>query len=80
MSSAKALNVETGEFFPLNRVRSLPSGDEMTEALGYAWACDCRGRLQKRFDEQYTLRESLLTARRTRQEACREYEAALHRV
>jgi uncharacterized protein (DUF2345 family) len=29
----------------------------MAEALGYAWACSCRGRLQPRFDEQFTLRD-----------------------
>lgn len=57
MPSAQALNVETGEFFPFDRVRSLSSGYDMAEALGYAWACTCRERPQKRFDEQFTLRD-----------------------
>ncbi|NML34429.1 hypothetical protein [Paraburkholderia antibiotica] len=57
MPSAQALNVETGEFFPFDRVRSLPTGYAMAEALGYAWACSCRGRAQKRFDEQFRLKD-----------------------
>ncbi|NML30788.1 hypothetical protein [Paraburkholderia antibiotica] len=57
MPSAQALNVETGEFFTFDRVRSLPTGYAMAEALGYDWACNCRGRPQKRFDEQFTLRD-----------------------
>ncbi|EEA03314.1 hypothetical protein BH160DRAFT_1340 [Burkholderia sp. H160] len=44
MPHAQALNVETGEFFPFDRVRSLPTGYAMAEALGYASACNCRGR------------------------------------
>ncbi|NIF78358.1 hypothetical protein F3J20_13335 [Paraburkholderia sp. Cy-641] len=44
MPSARAYNVETGEFFPFDRLRSLPTGYEMAEALGIAWTCDCRGR------------------------------------
>ncbi|WP_326489855.1 hypothetical protein [Paraburkholderia sp. HP33-1] len=47
MPSAKVLNVETGEFFPLDRLRSYSTGYKMAEALGYAWACDCRGRTQQ---------------------------------
>ncbi|WP_240162788.1 hypothetical protein [Paraburkholderia sp. Cy-641] len=43
MPSARAYNVETGEFFPFDRLRSLPTGYEMAEALGIAWTCDCRG-------------------------------------
>jgi hypothetical protein len=52
LPSAKALNVETGEFFPLDRVRSMSSGHAMTEALGYSWTCDCRNRPPKRFNQQ----------------------------
>ncbi|MEX3636099.1 hypothetical protein [Paraburkholderia sp. BR14320] len=44
MPSAQALNAETGEFFPFDRVRTLKSGYDMAKALGYAWACECRGR------------------------------------
>nr|WP_233837533.1 hypothetical protein [Paraburkholderia sp. ZP32-5] len=44
MPSAQALHVETGEFFPFEKVRRLSSGYAMAEALGYAWACNCRGR------------------------------------
>ncbi|WP_240158995.1 hypothetical protein [Burkholderia sp. Ax-1724] len=52
MPSARAYNVETGEFFPFDRMRSLPTGFAMLEAQGLAWTCNCRGRSQKRFDEQ----------------------------
>ncbi|NUY01000.1 hypothetical protein [Paraburkholderia youngii] len=55
MPSAQALNMETGEFFPFERVRKLKSGYAMAEALGVAWACNCRERSKKRFDEQFTL-------------------------
>ncbi|WP_438268832.1 hypothetical protein [Paraburkholderia youngii] len=51
------MNVETGEFFPFERVRKLKSGYAMAEALGYEWACNCRGRPQKRFDEQFRLKD-----------------------
>jgi hypothetical protein len=44
MASSLALNVETGELFPFERVRRLSSGYALAEALGYAWACNCRGR------------------------------------
>ncbi|MFP4891910.1 hypothetical protein [Paraburkholderia sp. EG304] len=57
MPHAQALNAETGEFFPFDRVRKMKSGYAMAEALGYAWACNCRGRAQMRFDEQFTLRD-----------------------
>ncbi|NUX52813.1 hypothetical protein [Paraburkholderia youngii] len=57
MPSAQALNMETGEFFPFERVRKLKSGYAMAEALGVAWACNCRERSKKRFDEQFTLRD-----------------------
>ncbi|MGF6932353.1 hypothetical protein OKW41_001492 [Paraburkholderia sp. UCT70] len=65
MPSAMALNVETGEWFPMDRLRSYSNGYDMAEALGYAWACDCRGRkaalepASKRFthDEQYALKD-----------------------
>ncbi|WP_240162878.1 MULTISPECIES: hypothetical protein [unclassified Paraburkholderia] len=43
-SSARAYNVETGEFFPFDRMRSLPTGFAMLEAQGLAWTCNCRGR------------------------------------
>ncbi|WP_254905769.1 hypothetical protein [Paraburkholderia youngii] len=46
MPHAQALNAETGEFFPFDRVRKMKSGYAMAEALGYAWACECRGRSQ----------------------------------
>ncbi|EEA01035.1 hypothetical protein BH160DRAFT_3648 [Burkholderia sp. H160] len=46
MPHAQALNVETGEFFPFDRVRKMKSGYAMAEALGYAWACNCRGRTE----------------------------------
>ncbi|MGF6471885.1 hypothetical protein [Paraburkholderia youngii] len=58
MPSAQALNAETGEFFPFDRVRELKSGYAMAEELGYAWACNCRGRAPKRFNEQFELRDS----------------------
>ncbi|MEX3788580.1 hypothetical protein [Paraburkholderia sp. BR14374] len=58
MPSAWALNAETGEFFPFDRVRELKSGYAMAEALGYAWACNCRGRAPKRFNKQFELRDS----------------------
>jgi len=44
MPSAQAYNVETGEFFPFDRLRSLPNGYEMAKSRGIAWACNCRGR------------------------------------
>ncbi|WP_255208816.1 hypothetical protein [Paraburkholderia youngii] len=44
MPSAKALNAETGEWFPFDSLKSYATGYEMAEALGYAWACNCRGR------------------------------------
>ncbi|WP_230412882.1 hypothetical protein [Paraburkholderia antibiotica] len=44
MPSARALNVEASEFSRIDRLRSLPTGYAMAEALGYAWACRCRGR------------------------------------
>ncbi|MGF6634557.1 hypothetical protein OKW39_001708 [Paraburkholderia sp. MM6662-R1] len=44
MPSAMAMNVETGEWFPQDRLRLYSNGYEMADALGYAWACDCRGR------------------------------------
>ncbi|MGF6447799.1 hypothetical protein [Paraburkholderia youngii] len=58
MPHAQALNAETGEFFPFDRVRKMKSGYAMAEALGYAWACNCRGRAPKRFNEQFELRDS----------------------
>ncbi|MBB5510473.1 hypothetical protein [Paraburkholderia atlantica] len=58
MPHAQALNAETGEFFPFDRVRKMKSGYAMAEALGYGWACNCRGRSPKRFNEQFELRES----------------------
>ncbi|MGF6968100.1 hypothetical protein OKW43_005128 [Paraburkholderia sp. WC7.3g] len=65
MPSAMALNAETGEWFPFDRLKSYRTGYEMAEALGTAWACDCRGRKaaqeqeSKRHthDEQYTLKD-----------------------
>ncbi|SMG27819.1 hypothetical protein [Paraburkholderia susongensis] len=57
MPSAMALNVETGAFFPQDRLRSMPNGFEMADAQGYGWACNCRGRSRKRFDEQFTRRD-----------------------
>ncbi|MBB5496080.1 hypothetical protein [Paraburkholderia sp. MM5384-R2] len=44
MPSAMALNAETGEWFPFDRLKSYSNGYDMAEALGYAWACDCRER------------------------------------
>ncbi|MPW10291.1 hypothetical protein GCT19_32475 [Paraburkholderia sp. CNPSo 3155] len=58
MPHAQALNAETGEFFPFDRVRKMKSGYAMAEALGYAWACNCRERSQKHFDQQFTLRDN----------------------
>ncbi|MCC8400393.1 hypothetical protein LJ655_00550 [Paraburkholderia sp. MMS20-SJTN17] len=55
MPSAKALNAETGEWFPFDRLRSYSNGYRMAEALGYAWACDCRGRSEKSFDQHFRL-------------------------
>ncbi|MCC8403191.1 hypothetical protein LJ655_15050 [Paraburkholderia sp. MMS20-SJTN17] len=57
MPSAMAPNVETGEWFPFDRLRSYSSGYQMAEALGYAWACDCRERTPKRYGEQFTLKD-----------------------
>ncbi|MGF6748560.1 hypothetical protein OKW36_004196 [Paraburkholderia sp. MM5482-R1] len=57
MPSAMALNAETGEWFPFDRLKSYSNGYEMAEALGYAWACDCRERSRNRFDEQFVLRD-----------------------
>jgi hypothetical protein len=65
MPSAQALNVETGEFFAFERVRKLKTGYAMSEALGIAWACNCRGRKAgpaltsevRTHDEQYTLKD-----------------------
>ncbi|WP_233806788.1 hypothetical protein [Paraburkholderia sp. HP33-1] len=56
MPSAMALNVETGEWFPFDRLRSYSTGYQMAEALGYASACNCRGRAHKRYDEQVSAR------------------------
>ncbi|MGF6959820.1 hypothetical protein [Paraburkholderia youngii] len=58
MPHAQALNAETGEFFPFDRGRKMKSGYAMAEALGYAWACNCRERSPKRFNEQFELRDS----------------------
>ncbi|MGF6855218.1 hypothetical protein [Paraburkholderia sp. CI3] len=58
MPSAMALNVETGEWFPFDRLKSYSNGYEMAEALGYAWACDCRGRSRNRFDQRFTLTDT----------------------
>ncbi|WP_233808131.1 hypothetical protein [Paraburkholderia sp. HP33-1] len=55
MPSAMALNVETGVWFPHDRLRSYSTGYQMADALGYAWACKCRERASKRYDEQVTL-------------------------
>jgi hypothetical protein len=55
MPSAMALNVETDEFFPQDLLLSYSNGHQMAEALGYAWACNCRERDSNRFDEQFTL-------------------------
>ncbi|ADG19488.1 hypothetical protein BC1002_5563 [Paraburkholderia atlantica] len=65
MPHAQALNAETGEFFPFDRVRKMKSGYAMAEALGYAWACNCRRRKAApaltssdwTHDEQYTLKD-----------------------
>ncbi|WP_233809187.1 hypothetical protein [Paraburkholderia sp. HP33-1] len=57
MPSAMALNVETGDFFPMDTLHSYSTGYEMAEALGYAWACNCRERSRQRFDEQFVLRD-----------------------
>ncbi|MEX3856102.1 hypothetical protein AB3X94_18875 [Paraburkholderia sp. BR10923] len=66
MPSAMALNAETGEFFPFDKLRSLPTGYAMAEALGYAWTCNCRERKaesaltsnDRTHDEQYTLKDA----------------------
>ncbi|MBB5463611.1 hypothetical protein HDG33_007289 [Paraburkholderia sp. Cpub6] len=58
MPSAMALNAETGEWFPFDRLKSYSNGYEMAEALGYAWACDCRGRSRNRFDQRFTLTDA----------------------
>jgi|GEM_PF-6096941 len=50
MPSALTMNVETGEFLPLNRLRSYATGYEMADALGYAWACNCGERIQRADD------------------------------
>ncbi|APA84802.1 hypothetical protein BJG93_04965 [Paraburkholderia sprentiae WSM5005] len=57
MPSAMALNAETGEWFPFDRLKSYSNGYEMAEALGYAWACDCRERAPDRFNERFELRD-----------------------
>ncbi|MGF6853142.1 hypothetical protein [Paraburkholderia sp. CI3] len=57
MPFAMALNAETGEWFPFDRLKSYSNGYDMAEALGYAWACDCRERAPKRFNEQFELRD-----------------------
>ncbi|MGF6484915.1 hypothetical protein [Paraburkholderia sp. JPY419] len=65
MPHAQALNAETGEFFPFDRVRKMKSGYAMAEALGYAWACNCRGRKaapaltskDRTHDQQYILKD-----------------------
>ncbi|MFT4067204.1 hypothetical protein [Paraburkholderia sp.] len=48
--SVMALNVETGAFFPQDKLRSYSTGYEMAEALGYSWACNCRGSAQQADD------------------------------
>ncbi|APA88825.1 hypothetical protein BJG93_26400 [Paraburkholderia sprentiae WSM5005] len=58
MPSAEVMNVETGDFFPVDVVRSLSSGHDMTEALGTAWACSCRRRPRNRFDQRFTLTDT----------------------
>ncbi|MGF6367794.1 hypothetical protein OKW40_000544 [Paraburkholderia sp. RAU6.4a] len=58
MPSAMALNAETGEWFPFDRLKSYSNGYEMAEALGYAWACDCRRRSRNRFDQRFTLTDA----------------------
>ncbi|MGF6963409.1 hypothetical protein OKW43_000414 [Paraburkholderia sp. WC7.3g] len=55
MPSAMVLNAETGEWFPFDRLKSYSNGYAMAEALSYAWACDCRGRSLKRFDQHFRL-------------------------
>ncbi|MBB5404989.1 MULTISPECIES: hypothetical protein [Paraburkholderia] len=58
MPHAQALNAETGEFFPFDRVRKMKSGYAMAEALGYAWACNCRRGSGNYFDQRFRLRDS----------------------
>ncbi len=55
MPSALTMNVETGEFFPLDRLRSYSTGYEMADALGYAWACNCGDRAQRADDGMASL-------------------------
>jgi hypothetical protein len=50
MPRAMALNIETGEFFPRDRLRSYSTGYDMADTLGYPWACTCRGRAQQTDD------------------------------
>jgi hypothetical protein len=56
--SGLVMNVETGNFFLLAALRSYSSGYDMTEALGTAWACQCRERSADRFDEGFTLKDN----------------------
>ncbi|MBC8748732.1 hypothetical protein OKW43_001757 [Paraburkholderia sp. WC7.3g] len=58
MPSAMALNAETGEWFPFDRLKSYPTGYRMAEALGTAWACDCRERPRNCFDQRFTLTDT----------------------
>ncbi|APA87675.1 hypothetical protein BJG93_19590 [Paraburkholderia sprentiae WSM5005] len=58
MPSTMALKAETGEWFAFDTLKPYRTGYDMAEALGYAWACDCRGRSRNRFDQQFTLRDS----------------------
>ncbi|HEY2024447.1 hypothetical protein [Paraburkholderia sp.] len=66
MPSAMALNVETDEFFPQDVLLSYSTGHQMAAALGYSWACNCRGRKalaaltakDRIHDEQYTLKDA----------------------
>jgi hypothetical protein len=58
MPPAMALNVETGEFFPQDTLRSYSTGHDMAESLGYAWACNCRERAPNRYDERFALTDA----------------------
>jgi hypothetical protein len=53
--SAVAMNVETGNYFPLATLRSYSSGRDMVEALGTAWACECS---EGWFHQQFVLHDA----------------------
>ncbi|MEX3857205.1 hypothetical protein AB3X94_24720 [Paraburkholderia sp. BR10923] len=57
MPHAMTTNKKTGEWISINAIRALPTGYDMTRALGQDDECRCRNRSAGPFDEQFTLKD-----------------------